>query len=293
MQAIRPLLVIPILFFNVKTTLSLNPKLLGSIEDDIEVNCLKSVFEEYIRPLLSSTNGNGKILVDLPPSQLTGFKHDVILRMFHQEFAIIVSGSTYPMKQQAYSTKFDTYVMFSTNIAQVTDTIKLWKSSVDSWNPTASVLIFHNNTSESYWYLKRILMIFLKNNVLNVNVISIGTKKIEIVTWSPYDDGSCAKYIINLKIVAECILETSRYLTIYHEVEKSKLSVHVHKRCPLKVICFEWAPYSFYSSIEGSYSGFEVELLKAFAEKMHFEPTFIGVPNSSTTIKPTEMLSQG
>lgn len=293
MQAIRSLLLMQFLFLNVTIVLSHNPKLLGSIEDEhFEMNCLISVYEEYVRPLLASTNSNGKILVNVSPSRLYVFQHEYILRRFYQEFAIMVSGFTYPLKQQKYDSKIGTYVLFCTNIAEVSETIKLWKSCIDSWNPTASVLIFYNNTSESYRNIKRILMIFLKNKVLNVNVISIGVTKIEIVTWSPYDDGSCGKYIRNLNIIAECILETSRYRSTYHEVEKAKFSINVHKRCPLKAISLEWAPYTFYNSKIGSYSGFEVELFKAFAVKMNLEPNIIGVPDSSTK-KPTELLSNG
>lgn len=288
MQAIRPLLLILFLVLNVTTILGHSTQLLASFEDDnFKTNCLISVFDEYIRPLLSS---NGKILVNLPHSELTVFQHDHILRMFYPEFGIIVNGWMHP--QQKCGTKIDTYVLFCTNIAEVSHTIKLWKSCTVSWNPTASVLVFHNDTSESYENIKKILMLFKKNKILNVNVISVGAIKIEIVTWSPHEKGSCGKCIRNLKIVAECMLETSSYHKTYREVEMAKFPVIVLNKCPIKAICYEWAPYTFYSSAIGSYSGFEVEVLKAFADKMNFKPIFIGISDGSTK-KPIDLLNSG
>lgn len=125
-------------------------------------------------------------------------------------------------------------------------------------------------------------MIFLRNKILNVNVILIGASEIKIVSWFPYDDENCGKYVRNLEIIAECSLETSRYLVTHHEVEKKKLINNRHHKCPLIAISLERAPYAFFSSKKNEYTGFEVELLEAFADKMHFDLILITVPYNST-----------
>lgn len=278
MKTFRPLNII-VMVLNFSLVLNLNPTLFGSLGDNlVERKCMISVFVEFVRPMLSSTNSNSVVLLNLPPTQITD--RDYILKMFHQEFSIIVNGWASPLNRPNYNSKIDAYILFCTHIAEVTDAIGRWKSSITTWNPTASVFIFLSDTSASNSKIRRILMKFLHNKILNVNVIRIGVAKIEIVTWFPYDGENCGKYIRNLEIVAECSLETSRY----NAVETKKLVINKPYKCPLKAISLEWAPYAFFNNKTGKYVGFEVELLNSFADKMNFDLILSGVPYNSREI---------
>lgn len=283
MQDFR-LITIQLLVLTFTVVLGGNPALLNAMDDGrIERNCLKSVFDEYVRPLLATTtNSNGKIFVNLPSSRSNVRNQDFILKMFHRKFAVIMNN----WQNENEIKNNNTYVLFCTHLAEVTDMIERLKLRIGTWNSTSSVIIFFKDTSESFWKIRRILMIFIHSNVLNVHVISIGIKKIDVVTF-PYIDRGCGKYIRNVQIAAECNMETSRYRVMHSEVNINK----VQNRCPFKVVSLEWTPFSSFNSKIGNYEGFEVDLLKAYADKMHFEPIMIGPSNSTLSIN--ELLRNG
>lgn len=262
--------------------LGINTKHFFSIDDEhIERNCLKSVFDEHVRPLLASTNSNGEIFVNLASSESIEQDQDYILKMFHQEFAVIVNSWVHSKKYQNIDSKVAVYVLFCTSLPEVKDTIERWKSSIDTWNSNANVFIFLKDPSESYWKIRKILKILIHSNLLNVNVISIGIRKIEVVTWVPHIDGGCGRYFRNLQIISECILETSRYRVTHNELEELKNVLNVHQMCPLKVISLEWTPFTFFDRKLGSYAGFEAEILKNIADKLQIKPIMIEVSNNS------------
>lgn len=276
-------IIIQFLVISATVVLGLSSKYLFSIEDEhVERKCLKSVFDEHVRPLLASTNSNGKILVNLASSESIMYHQDYILKLFHQDFAVIVNSLANSQKYQNIDSKVAIYVLFCTNLPELKEAIASWKSSTDFGNSSAYVFIFLKDTSESYRKIKQILKMFMHSNILNVSVISIGIRKIEVVTGSPHMGGGCGKYIRNLLIIAECILETSHYRVTHHELEKHKNALSVHHICPLKVISLEWTPYTFFNSKTGSFSGFEVELLDYITGKMQIMPILIEVPNNST-----------
>lgn len=271
-------IIIQCLVLTSTAALGLNP--VFSIEDEhADKNCLKTVFNEYVRPLLVSNNSNGRILVNLASSESIFYHQDYILKMLHQEFTVIVNSWVKYEKYQKIDSKVGIIVLFCTSLPEVMETIERWKLTIDIWNSYASVIVFLKDTTESYWKIRQILFIFMDSNLLNVNVISIGMKKIEVVTWSKYTGGG--KYTRHLQVIAECILETSHYRVTYHELETNIDALDVQHNRPLKVISLDQSPYSFFNKEIGTYAGIEVELLKVIAVKMQFELNFIEVPNNS------------
>lgn len=124
-----------------------------------------TVFEKYLQTTLLAARKDTNILIaNVPP--LLAIHHNTIFKLIIKEFAILLHSSY--TKSVEFPKKIGVYILYVQYIVEVADSIKLWKSSKYTRNPAARVILFLSDRSKTRW---KILNIFLKNNMLDVDVI--------------------------------------------------------------------------------------------------------------------------
>lgn len=157
-----------------------------------------------------------------------------------------------------------------------------------TWNPLAQFLVIYSEPMKSIYDREIVLQVvlneFLQVNVLNVNVIVQSfeiTNQLDVFTWFPYQDKSCAHKIENVKKIEECkvidlnetgIVKRENLVKSFNQEYYPRIPKTLHD-CPLKVTTFINEPYVV-GPKNNLDKGLEILMVKVISEKMNLKPMF-------------------
>lgn len=166
-------------------------------------------------------------------------------------------------------------------------TVKQWRG-LPTWNPLAKTVIVLMNAlkteSQKDSMVHKILEVLLENGMLYTYVIYQMEQdpfKMEVETWFPYLNVSCADRIENIMKVEECVVDEKhdpvtgiydRKATIIPSPMSSveKLPQFYHN-CPLKVSTIVWEPFIVMNSSEQIDFGLEYLMLRAITGQIQMK----------------------
>ncbi|CAO1422329.1 unnamed protein product [Diamesa serratosioi] len=183
--------------------------------------------------------------------------------------------------------KAQNYIVLLAHSSELAITIVKMVSRM-TWNPLAQFLVIYTEPMKSIYdreiAVQFVLNEFLQINVLNVNVIvqSIEiTNQLDVFTWFPYHNESCAHIIENVKKIEECkvIERNENGIVIRRNLIKSfnqqfypRIPKTLHE-CPLKITTFINEPYVVGRKNKLD-KGLEILMVKVISEKMNLKPIY-------------------
>lgn len=157
-----------------------------------------------------------------------------------------------------------------------------------TWNPLAQFLVIYTEPMKSIHdqeiAIQIVLDEFLRVNALNVNVIVNSleiTNQLDVFTWFPYQNESCAHQIENVKKIEECkVIERNESgIVIRHNLIQSfnqefypRIPKTLHE-CPLKITTFINEPYVVGRKNKID-KGLEILMVKVISERMNLKPIY-------------------
>lgn len=276
----------------ISITLSLNLIILinadlnyTSIEDNtfIEiVPCVIKLAEKYFRSL--RVVQGSLVIISLTPDDST-FQME-ILKAFNEdvrhEYSVMMKYAKRPHANASHVTEKAKNYFFiikrSTELPAIITQLK----KLPTKNTFAQLLVLFAVELESPILEQEVIaaisyLDFFNMHDFNIMYPVVGTNKMRLVTWMPYEDDNCGNSYDKITLRDECdvVIETDevtgvnkmsfKYLNPPVIIE-SKLPQNFHG-CPMRVATSVWEPYVNYDEIEGFNKGLEVLMLKTYAEQ--------------------------
>lgn len=183
--------------------------------------------------------------------------------------------------------KAQNYIVLLTNSSELAIVIVQMIGRM-TWNPLAQFLVIFTEPMKSIYdqeiAVQIVLNGFLQVNVLNVNVIvqSLEIKnQLDVFTWFPYQEESCAHKIENVKKIEECrviernetgIVIRENLIESFNQEFYPKIPKAMHE-CPLKVTTFINEPYVVGRKNKLD-KGLEILMIKVICEKLNLKPMY-------------------
>ena len=142
-----------------------------------------------------------------------------------------------------------------------------------------------SSVEEKNKLVRKIFEELLENGILYANVMyqmNDDPYKMEVESWFPYFNNSCAFHVDNIFKIDECVVKKSvnerkgknpEKVTSFNQNLYPKLP-HSYHNCPLRVSTFIWEPFVVKGDDGKIDSGLEILLLKTITKQMQMKAEF-------------------
>lgn len=156
-----------------------------------------------------------------------------------------------------------------------------WKA-LASWNAAAHVLLVIYNPYDERELRsgqKEALAVFLRYNMLNIKILTFrpNARILDVVTWFPFDKQNCAYDVTDLVPIGRCDYNATHFDFVEFPVNKPVIPKYI-PGCKLRISTSIQEPYVYYNKTTQTFSGLEVTIVRAIANKMGMITDFVLIP---------------
>lgn len=168
------------------------------------------------------------------------------------------------------------YLIFIDTINEVA-AIETIISSMPRSNSLAPIVVIFSKfsaTENGKFQVKTVFERLRLQNYFNLYAILIKPNTIEIVSWYPYENGDCARFVSRVKTIEFCnktMFEQENVLTTKMFDNKKNVNNQDTNKCSLKVLARIWEPYVCVGTV---LYGIDIDLLEFILESVNMVPIY-------------------
>lgn len=165
--------------------------------------------------------------------------------------AVMVKDAKKPHRSSRVQEKAQNYFMLLQHYDDLQETLTQLKN-LPTWNPLAQIVVqftvpFESEKLRSEW-VENLFIELLSHDALKVNVMyqfRNDTNKIQVETWFPYHNKSCARKVENIRKIEECVVDIATKtpsMISYNQQMYPLIPKKLHG-CSLKIATVIWEPF--------------------------------------------------